>query len=196
MQTSLIPLRSFNELTISMVHGLMNEPTKATSAPAAVANAAALPFDAFFAMHRDRLYGAMCLVTRDRVEAEDIAQEAFVKILERWDRVGELEDPEAYLYRTAMNAFRSRYRRSVMATKRTLGMVPPPDPIDAVDVHDAAIRALATLSPRQRAAIVLTDLLGYSSEEAARMLGVGPSTVRAHASHGRAALRETLRGER
>jgi RNA polymerase sigma-70 factor (ECF subfamily) len=179
-----------------MVHASMSEPSQTASFSGAVPDAVALPFDAFFAKHRDRLYGAMCLVTRDRGEAEDIAQEAFVKILEHWDRVGSLDDPEAYLYRTAMNAFRSRYRRSVVAAKRTFRVGPPPDPIDAVDVHDEAIRALATLTDRQRAAVVLTDLLGYSSEEAARMLGVGPSTVRAHASHGRAALRQTLRGER
>jgi RNA polymerase sigma-70 factor, ECF subfamily len=179
-----------------MVHASMNEPSQAASVSAAVPDSVPLPFDAFFAKHRDRLYGAMCLVTRDRGEAEDIAQEAFVKMLERWDRVGSFDDPEAYLYRIAMNAFRSRYRRSVVAAKRTLRVGSAPDPIDAVDVHDEAIRALATLTDRQRAAVVLTDLLGYSSEEAARMLGVGPSTVRAHASHGRAALRQTLRGER
>ena len=174
----------------------MKEPSQATSVSAEVPESVALPFDAFFAKHRDRLYGAMCLVTRDRGEAEDIAQEAFVKILERWDRVGSFDDPEAYLYRIAMNAFRSRYRRSVVAAKRAFRSGSPLDPIDAVDVQDEAIRALATLTERQRAAVVLTDLLGYSSEEAARMLGIGPSTVRAHASHGRAALRETLRGER
>jgi len=174
----------------------MSEPSQAASVSAAVPDAVALPFDAFFVKHRDRLYGAMCLVTRDRGEAEDIAQEAFVKVLEHWDRVASIDDPEAYLYRTAMNAFRSRYRRSVVAAKRTFRVRPPPDPIDAVDVHDEAIRALATLTDRQRAAVVLTDLLGYSSEEAARMLGVGASTVRANASHGRAALREAVRGER
>jgi RNA polymerase sigma factor (sigma-70 family) len=153
-------------------------------------------FDSFFATHRDPLFTALCLVTRDRSEAEDISQESFVRILERWDRVSAMDDPEGYLYRTAMNTFRKRYRRSLMALRRTIGSASSPDPIEAVDTHDAAIRALATLTERQRASIILTDLLGYTSEEAARMLAIRASTVRAHASIARAALRSTLSEER
>lgn len=153
-------------------------------------------FDEFFAAERDPLFGALRLVTHDRVEAEDLTQDAFVRVLERWDRVGAMDDPVGYLYRTAMNAFRKRYRRRLMAAARTLKVASPVDPIDAVVVHDAAVRALATLSERQRAAIVLTALLGYSSEEAARMLGIRASTVRMHISVARAALRETTGEDR
>jgi len=71
-----------------MVHASMNEPSQTASVSAAAPDTVALPFDAFFVKHRDRLYGAMCLVTRDRGEAEDIAQEAFVKMLERWQIEG------------------------------------------------------------------------------------------------------------
>ncbi len=153
-------------------------------------------FDAFFTTHQHRLFTAMCLVTRDRSEAEDITQEAFVQVLERWDRVSVMDDSEGYLYRTAMNTFRKRYRRSLVAIRRTLRPAPRPDPIAEVDTRDAAIRALATLSDRQRAAIVLTDLLGYSSEEAGRMLAIRASTVRAHVSIARAALRSTMSEDR
>jgi RNA polymerase sigma factor (sigma-70 family) len=58
------------------------------------------------------------------------------------------------------------------------------------------VRAVASLSPRQRAVIVLTDLLDFSSEEAARMLGVRSGTVRMHASRARAALASMLEEER
>lgn len=50
--------------------------------------------------------------------------------------------------------------------------------------------ALQALSPRQRAALVLTELFGYSSEEAARILHVKPSTIGALKYQGRAALRK------
>jgi RNA polymerase sigma-70 factor (ECF subfamily) len=53
-------------------------------------------------------------------------------------------------------------------------------------------RALGQLTPRQRAALVLTEMIGYSSEEAASILGVRPGTVRALAFQGRAALRRML----
>jgi RNA polymerase sigma-70 factor (ECF subfamily) len=152
-------------------------------------------FEEFFLGERTDLYGSLCLVTRNRHEAEEIAQEAFVKVLERWDRVSELDDPRGYLYRTAMNAFRSRYRRALLAAKRTFGVVPADREIGAVDDRDAAVRALSKLSPRQRAAVVLTDLLGYTSEEAAGMLGIRASTLRVHASRAHAALKETMRDE-
>jgi RNA polymerase sigma-70 factor (ECF subfamily) len=54
-------------------------------------------------------------------------------------------------------------------------------------------RLLLGLSPRQRAALLLVDLLGYPSEQAARILRVRPSTVRNLASQGRRALRATER---
>ncbi len=162
---------------------------------AGVTDVQPLSFDEFFEQEKAELFGALCLVTRNRHEAEELAQDAFVRILERWDRVAMMDDPRGYLYRTAMNVFRSRYRRSVMAAKRTVGITRPDDAMASVDARDAAVRALATLSPRQRASVVLTDLLGYRSEEAARMLGIRASTVRMHVSRAHAALRETMSDE-
>jgi RNA polymerase sigma-70 factor (ECF subfamily) len=65
-------------------------------------------FEDFFLAHHERLLRAMYLATGDRPEAEDLAQEAFVRILERGGRVRGLKDPVGYLYRTALNARRSR----------------------------------------------------------------------------------------
>ena len=150
-------------------------------------------FEAFFESEKAGLYSALCLVTRDRHEAEELTQDAFVRVLAAWDR-GAIEDPTAYLYRTAMNAFRSKRRRAGVALKRAIGQAPHDDAYEQIESMDAALRALASLSERQRAAVVLMDLLGYSSEEAARMLGVRPSTVRMHASRAHAALRTTMGG--
>ena len=50
-------------------------------------------------------------------------------------------------------------------------------------------RMLEAAAPRQRAALVLLDLYGYDSKEAARIMGIRPSTVRALATQGRAVLR-------
>jgi RNA polymerase sigma-70 factor (ECF subfamily) len=144
--------------------------------------------DLFSAEHR-RLFGALCLITRDPHEAEEIGQEAFVRILERWDRVGSMADPTAYLYRVAMNVFRSRYRRARVAARR---MVPGSfrDEISEVDDRDAVARMLGQLIPQQRAALVLTTMLGYSSNEAGELLGVRASTVRVLATRARVHLRK------
>jgi RNA polymerase sigma-70 factor (ECF subfamily) len=149
-------------------------------------------FDAFFEREHGDLFGALYLVTRNRHEAEDLMQEAFLKVWERWDRVAFLEDPTGYLYRTAMNAFRMRYRRSAMAARRLLQLVAPRggDPLDQVEDRDHIDRVLASLTPRQRAALVLTELLGYSTEDAAQMLGVKAVTVRVLVSQARKSLRE------
>lgn len=152
-------------------------------------------FEDFFDDEHARLFRALCLVTRNRHEAEEIMQDAFLAMLERWDRT-RIEDPVGYLYRVAMNAFRKRARRAVLAARRTVGLIRPDDSIEAVDARDAAVRALAPLSRQQRAAVVLMDLLGYTSEEAAKLLGIRPSTVRMHSSRAHAALRATTRGDR
>jgi RNA polymerase sigma-70 factor (ECF subfamily) len=175
----------------------MSEPIHLVSRDAESPPAApvALTFQAFFEAEKAGLFGALCLVTHNRHEAEELTQDAFVRLLERWDRVGAMEDPHAYLYRTAMNAFRSRYRRTLLAARRVTGATPPDDAIGAIDERDAAVRALATLPARQRAAVVLTDMLGYPSKDAARMLGIRASTLRMHASRARATLKATMQDD-
>lgn len=149
--------------------------------PAAAARDRVLEFEAFFEHEKERLFQALCLVTRNRFEAEELTQDAFLSVYERWDRVAEMDDPTGYLFRTAMNAFRSWHRRSALAAKRAVGLTRTDDAISGFEDVDVVVRALAPLTARQRAAVVLIDLMGYSSEEAAQMLGIRASTVRTHA---------------
>jgi RNA polymerase sigma factor (sigma-70 family) len=135
----------------------------------------------------------LCVVTGNRHEAEELAQDAFLALWERWDRVGAIADPSGYLHRTAMNAFRKRYRRTRVAARKAFGLAPAQDAYEAVDARSLLAQALGTLGPRQRAAIVLTELLDHSAEEAASILGIRASTVRALSFQARKALR--LRGE-
>jgi RNA polymerase sigma-70 factor (ECF subfamily) len=150
-----------------------------------------LGFEAFFEENRARLFGALCLVTGNRHEAEEIAQDAFLKLWERWDRVSGLEDPTGFLFRTAMNVFRNRARRAGLAVRRVLGVAPTVDDLTGVEHRDEMVRAMRLMTPHQRAALVLTGYLGYSSEEAAKVLGIRASTVRALATKGRASARAT-----
>ena len=149
-------------------------------------------FEAFFEDHHADLFGALYLITRDWHEAEEIMQDAFLKLWERWDRVQQVDDVTGYLYRTAMNVFRRRYQRTAMAVKRTVGLGPGVDEFALADDRHVIRKALAELSPRQRAALVLTEMLGFSSKEAARTLGVTASTVRVLAFQGREALKNTM----
>jgi RNA polymerase sigma-70 factor (ECF subfamily) len=151
-------------------------------------------FEEFFEAQRRRLFGAFCLVTGNRQEAEEIIQDAFLRIWERWDGIGGLEDPEGYLFRTAMNVFRNRARRAALAARKTVGLTSDADDLAAVEDRDELVRALRPLTPRQRAALILTDYLGYSSEEAGRILRVRASTVRSLSTKGRSAARTVTEG--
>lgn len=150
---------------------------------------AALTFEDVFETQHPRLYRALYLMVGNRQEAEEIMQDAFLHLLERWDRV---DDPAGYLFRSALNGARSRFRRLSVAAKRVVHTGPPEDPFAAADLRDEMVRALAALPQRQRAALVLLHFLDYGSAEAGELLGVTASTVRALASQGRAALRLTL----
>ena len=153
-------------------------------------------FETFVLENHARLYGALCLLTKDRYEAEEIAQEAFVRILERWDQVRVVEDPTGYLFRTALNVYRKRFRRALLAVRRAAAVAPTDDFVERIETSDLLVRAIAELPSDQRAALIITSLLGYSSDDAAGILGARPSTVRARATRARAALREAIGEER
>src|SRR4051812_11364129 len=114
-------------------------------------------FDAFFAAEHERLFRALVLLCGDPAEADDLAQEAFVAVLEQWDRVSAMESPVAYLYRGAVNGYRSRVRRAVRWGRRSLFERGAGDISDAALTRTEVRRALRTLSEGQRSAIVLVD---------------------------------------
>jgi len=151
-----------------------------------------LTFEEFFEAEKDRLLRVLSLITGSSSEAEDLAQEAFTRVFERWATVATMEEPAGYLHRTAMNLFRSQYRRASHGLKRAVGREPEPDVFQHIEDRDAAAKALADLTPRQRAALVLTEALGYSGEETGQLLGIRASTVYALTHQARAALRANL----
>jgi RNA polymerase sigma-70 factor, ECF subfamily len=151
---------------------------------------AALDFDEFFRSTHRRALAAMYLVTGNRHEAEEIVQDAFVRVFERWDRIQGLDDPEGYLLRTAMNVFRDRFRRAALAARRTFTTSMVADDLRAVEDRDELVRMLRPLAPRQRAAVVATSILDMSAQEAGRLLGMRASTVRSLASRARTSLHD------
>lgn len=149
-------------------------------------------FSAFFDEHHARLYRALVMVTRNPHEAEEITQDAFVRVWMKWERVSRVEDPVGYLYRVAMNCYRQGYRRAIRAARHLLNSAraPAEDALDRVDVADELARLILALPPRQRAALVVTEYLGYDSAAAADILGVRPGTVRMLVSQAKSRLQE------
>jgi RNA polymerase sigma-70 factor (ECF subfamily) len=152
-------------------------------------------FQRFVEAETPRFHGSLRLLTRDRSEAEDLMQDAFLKVWERWEHVQAVDDPSGYLYRTAMNLHRKHLRRARLALRHAIWPRSPRDELDDVESRDVVLRTLAMLTPRQRMSLVLIDLLDYSSEDAGRLMGIKSTTVRVLASQGRAALRESMGGD-
>jgi RNA polymerase sigma-70 factor, ECF subfamily len=145
-------------------------------------------FDAFVEEEHERLYRALYFVTGNREDAEDLSQDAFLKLWERWGSIEEIQDPTGYLFRVALNGFRMRRRRAAVAFRRVLPVSETPDGFAEAEMRADVRDLLLDLTPRQRAALLLVDLLGYSSEQAGRIMRVRSSTVRNLASQGRRAL--------
>jgi RNA polymerase sigma factor (sigma-70 family) len=159
--------------------------------PEPEAPVASRSFEQLFLDTHDRLYRALYFITGSSADAEELMQDAFLKLWERWDRIEKIDDLVAYLFRSSLNGFRMRLRRTRMAARRIIPAAGTRDPFDEVNVREDVRRMLRGLPPRQRAAIVLTEIFGYSSEQAAWIMRIRPTTVRVLASQGRAALRET-----
>ena len=157
---------------------------------AAEAVAVELTFEEFFELEQERVLRLLWMVTGSLHEAEDIVQEAFLRVWERWPKVSAMESPTGYLHQVAMNVFRNRYRRAKLGLRKAIGAEPPIDAFGSAEDRISVSSALRDLTPKQRAALVLTDLLGYPAEDAGRMLGVSGSTVRSLSSTARAAMRD------
>jgi len=146
-------------------------------------------FDTFYGEEHERLFKALYFITGNRHDAQELMQDAFLRLWERWNEIEKIDDPTGYLFRVALNGFRMRARAARRATRRLMPVVSSYDPFEEVDLREDVLRMLGSLSPRQRAALVLLDLYGYGSEDAAAIMRIRPSTVRALASQGRAVLR-------
>ena len=149
-------------------------------------------FRTFFAEQHRPLFRALVLLTRNRHEAEELMQDAFLALWERWEHVTNGPAPVAYLYRTALNAWRSRLRRAAVAARKAIHQIPKDEEMAGVEGRDAVVRALGVLPDRQRAAVVLLDLLDLSSERAGDILGISPVTVRVLAARARARLAKEM----
>lgn len=148
-------------------------------------------FSAFFAEQSPRLFEALYFVIGNKADAAEVMQDAFLKLWERWDSIDRIQDPTAYLFRVALNGFRSRSRAARRAARKLLRAESARDPFEEIELREDVRRLLLGIAPRQRAALLLLDMYGYGSEEAARIMGIRRSTVRALAAQGRAVLRTT-----
>jgi len=141
---------------------------------------------------------SVCLFTATQRDAEEATQEAFTRALQRWPSVRQMDSPEGWTCRVAINlakrgARRARLERGYrsLTRQRRLDMGG-----EAPSMDDELLVALLALPSRQRQAIVLRYFEDLSQKETAERMGVAPGTAAASLNHARHALKTKLREKR
>lgn len=142
----------------------------------------------FVALYREQ-YGAMVrlayLLTDSKAIAEELVQDAFVRVYQRWAHV---DNGPAYLRRAVVNACRSHHRRRFLQRRHP---AEPPPPVEMPE-PDGMWELLAGLSPRRRAALVLRFYEDLPVRDIAEALGCSSGTVKSLIHRGLAQLRKGM----
>jgi RNA polymerase sigma-70 factor (ECF subfamily) len=159
-------------------------------------------FDQLMILHQRKVVSVAWRLLGNEEDARDAAQEAFLKAYKYLHRFDADQDFAGWLYRIVVNVCRDLARKrgkhagASLETECAAGNLR--EPVSKDDTEAAAIlaqeqeiiaRALATLTEKERAALVLRDLEGLPTEEVARILGSSPATVRSQISMARAKIK-------
>jgi RNA polymerase sigma-70 factor (ECF subfamily) len=162
-------------------------------------------FDQLMASTQDRILSLAWRLLGNAEDARDAAQETYLRVYRHLGRYRPDHDFEAWLYRIAVNVCRDVHRRRGSGAVRSFegetaaGRIA--EPRSEADTEGRAcqeerrrlvLQALAALPPRQRAALVLHDLEGKTSQQVARILGSRPGTVRSQLASARARLKRAF----
>jgi RNA polymerase sigma-70 factor, ECF subfamily len=142
----------------------------------------------FVTQYRSIVWSAY-VVLRDHAKAEEIAQEAFVRLLENWKKVARYDRPGAWVRKVAIRLATRAAKRETKGSLTTLNWPDPPNP-ESVDFD--LMDAIRQLAPRQRAVIALFYLEDLPVSEVAEILGCSEATVSVHLHRARNRLAELL----
>ncbi len=161
-------------------------------------------FEQLYARHSRRVYSICLRMTQNVVEAEDLAQEAFIQLFRK---IGSFRGESAFttwLHRLTVNQVLMHFRKKSVKLERTTeeGETPVqivrgtenPDRMPVID-RISLERALTQLPPGYRSVFVLHDVEGHDHEEIARMLGVAVGTSKSQLHKARMKLRRLLKQE-
>ncbi len=149
--------------------------------------------------HADMVRFAAFL-TGDVTTAEDVAQEAFARVFDAWDRIDDLERIDAYLKSTVVNLANGGRRKQGVAERFTpprLRLVPSAEENALGRVgRDDVLAAVAALPLRQRACVVMRYWMRMTESEIAESLELSVGSVRTHVKRGTETLRKQLGDQR
>jgi RNA polymerase sigma-70 factor (ECF subfamily) len=160
-------------------------------------------FEELVGQHADRLFAVVLRIVDDRAEAEDVVQES---LLRAWRNIGRFQARSMFftwLYRIAVNeasralAKRARGGRTVPVDEQAVQLAAPSEEGPArraehKELRDALDLAIASLAPPYRIAVVLRDIEGLSTREAAGIAGVGEAAFKSRLHQARMKIRDAL----
>jgi RNA polymerase sigma-70 factor (ECF subfamily) len=165
-------------------------------------------FDEIVRRHKLRIFSYVCRMTHDLPEAEDLTQEVFIRAYQSLHRFRAEAAVDTWLYRIATNLVIDRFRRNQRAPQAwvpldaeddILGALPaterdsdPEATAQLGELQREVRKAVQTLPPKLRGAVVLHDIEGLSYEEVAEALGCPVGTVKSRLFNGRNLLRRKL----
>ncbi len=138
------------------------------------------------------------LFTDDRTGAEDIVQEAFIRLYRSADRIKDTSKSAAYLRSIVLNLARDTNRRGLLSLRHQDAMIDDRQPVRPDDAvvrsadEEEVMQALSLLSARQRDCLVLRFYMELSEREIAETLAISQNSVKTHCRRGMAALAEQL----
>lgn len=144
------------------------------------------------------LIGLLSAIGGNRADAEEVAQESFVRLLEHWPKVREYDDAEAWLRRVAVRMLISRHRRRQVAAlglRRLAARSELARQAEATGEPVDIAQALAGLPLTHRAVLILHHVCDLPVDEVARQLDIPVGTVKSRLSRARAAMAVSLTDE-
>lgn len=152
-------------------------------------------FERLVRLHERMVLGVAYRLLGRMEDAQDAAQEVFLKLFQKREQIH--GDPKPWLYRVTVNVCNDWYRkRTLLAEPDERAADPSSDALTTITLEERKrllAEGLQTLGDRERAAIVLRDIEGLSTQEVAKILGVEEVTVRSQICVARVKLAKYVR---
>lgn len=176
---------------------LRKQDTPATIAPT---TGAYDTFEDFIAGRESDVFGYLWRLTGDEQLAHDLCQETFLRAWQQFSKIRHYEQPGAWLFRVATNLALNAIERRTIVSGRVSPLHEDHHPLveDAsgrIARLDLIHRTLLRLSARERAALVLREVEGFSMDEIAHALELSANSVRMLLSRARAHFRQRYEGD-
>lgn len=144
--------------------------------------------------HQGQIRAFLRRLTRNAALADDLAQDTFLRAFQNMDKIKDTDKAKSWLFQIAYRIFLDHIRKA----KRRQGLADEKRPIDdEIDIAPGGLKmdveqAMNSLSPEQRAAVMLCLSYGMSHSEAAKALGQPLGTIKSHVARGKHKLRAFL----